>query len=177
MGWINSAIADFQPPPVPTTLPPLPSDLPPVPTTIPSVPTIVPSVPTILPTPDSKTNPNINIYTFSGFKLPIRFGSTTTTNTGKSIRFAWTLTDKSGETVKNPTVVLDRFYREIDCSSDTVTSNINPMGVRLTNTIWNKGRKDLEFSWKIPNLKKSCLLFSVVFDDGQTASAKFFVKR
>ena len=174
--WILPALGEFQPPPVPTSLPPVPTDIPPVPTALPTVPTSLPAVPTVLPSPDSKTNPSQNVYVFSGFKPPIRSGATTNTNKGKSIRFAWTLTNQSGETVKNPAVVVDRFYREIDCATDSALSDLNPAGIRLTNTIWNKGRKDLEFAWKVPNLKKSCLLFTVVFDDAQTASAKFYVK-
>lgn len=95
---------------------------------------------------------------------------------GKSVRFGWTLKDAAGNGITNPAVVLNRAYKEIDCTTSESKSDVNPGGIKLTPTLWSKGRKDLEFSWKVPNLRKSCLLFSVTFDGGQTASAKLFVK-
>ena len=169
----SGAEADSGYPPIPTTIPPTPYPVPTVPTTIPPTPTVVPTVPSTIPTVPTGT---VAIYTFSGFRPPIVNNGTTNTTQGKNVRFGWNLTDKSGATVTNPGVVVDRFYKEIDCNTETATSDVNPAGIRLTQTIWSKGRKDLEFSWKVPKLRKSCLLFTVVFDDAQRASAKFFVK-
>ena len=75
-----------------------------------------------------------------------------------------------------PTVVTGRSYMEIDCATAASKSDVNPRGIKLTKTLYSKGRKDLEFAWKVPNPSKSCLLFSVTFDGGQTSSAKFYVK-
>lgn len=169
------AEADVIIPTVPTNGPSVPGTIPTIPTGTPTVPTTNPTVPTNGPSIPSGGS-SLNIYTFSGFRVPIVNNGVTNTTQGKNIRFGWNLTDKSGANVSNPAVVVDRFYKEIDCNTDTAISGLNPAGIRLTKTIWNKGRKDLEFAWKVPNLRKSCLLFTVVFDDAQTASAKFYVK-
>lgn len=168
---LNKANAEIDIPAIPTVIPTIPTTFPTTPTTNPSVPTDIPAVPSVIPVP-----PVANVYTFSGFRAPIVNNGVTNTTKGKNIRFGWNLTDKSGAIVTNPAVVTDRFYKEIDCNTNLATSGNNPAGIRLTNTIWSKGRKALEFSWKVPSLRKSCLLFTVVFDDGQRASAKFYVK-
>ena len=169
-----SAAANSDIPPIPTNGPAIPTVIPPIPTSGPSVPTSIPPIPADGPSVPVVTPKNV--YTFSGFRPPIVKNGITNTTKGKNIRFGWNLTDKSGAAVTNPAVVVDRFYKEIDCNTDTPVSGLNPSGIRLTNTIWSRGRKDLEFSWKVPSLKKSCLLFTVVFDDAQTAAAKFYVK-
>ena len=169
----GGAEADTGYPPIPTTIPPIPTTIPTIPTTITPIPTTVPTVPTAIPTVPTGV---VSIYTFSGFRAPIVDNGITNTTKGKSVRFGWNLTDKSGSIVTNPAVVVDRFYKEIDCNTDVASSGLNPAGIKLNQTTWNKGRKDLEFSWSVPNLRKSCLLFTVVFDDAQKASAKFYVK-
>ena len=169
------AIADGTIPTIPTTLPGVPTTIPTIPTSTPVVPTSLPTVPTSVPTVPTGSSTR-SIYTFSGFRAPIVNNGITNTTKGKSVRFGWNLTDKSGANVMDPSVVVDRFYKEIDCNTDVASSGLNPAGIKLSPTTWNKGRKDLEFSWSVPNLRKSCLLFTVVFDDAQTASAKFYVR-
>lgn len=172
-----SAIARSDIPTIPTTIPTVPTTIPTIPTDVPTSPTSIPTVPTSVPTIPTGTSDPTTLYTFSGFRAPIRDNGITNTTKGKSVRFGWNLTVKSsGAIVTNPAVVVDRFYKEIDCNTDTATSGLNPAGISVSKTTWNKGRKALEFSWKVPNLRKSCLLFTVVFDDAQTASAKFYVK-
>ena len=171
LSFFSQANAEIDIPTIPTVIPTIPTTFPAVPTTNPSVPTTIPAVPTDIPVP-----PPAPLYTFSGFRAPIVNNGITNTTKGKNVRFGWNLTDKSGAPVTNPAVVADRFYKEIDCNTNASISGLNPAGIRLTKTIWNKGRKDLEFSWKVPNLRKSCLLFTIVFDDAQTATAKFYVK-
>ena len=167
----SQASAGVDIPTAPTNIPTVPTVLPTVPTTNPSVPTNNPSVPAEIPVP-----PIAKLYTFTGFRAPVVNNGITNTTKGRNIRIGWNLTDTSGALITNPAVVADRFYKEIDCNTNTPLSGANPAGIRLTRTIWNKGRKDLEFSWKVPNLAKSCLLFTIVFDDAQTATAKFYVK-
>jgi hypothetical protein len=175
LGSASVTFADVTVPTIPTNGPSAPTTIPTIPTGTPSVPTSTPTVPTSVPTiPTGSTSRNI--YAFSGFRAPIVNNGITNTTKGKSVRFGWNLTDASGANVTNPAVVVDRFYREIDCNTDVASSGLNPAGIKLNKTTWNKGRKDLEFSWSVPNLRKSCLLFTVVFDDAQTASAKFYVK-
>jgi hypothetical protein len=174
LAYSASAKSDISIPPIPTNGPAIPTTIPPIPTTGPAVPTSIPSIPTSGPSIPVVTP--TYVYTFSGFRAPIVNNGITNTTKGKSVRFGWNLTDKSGTNIMNPAVVVDRFYKEIDCNTDVASSGINPAGIKLNMTTWNKGRKDLEFSWTVPNLRKSCLLFTVVFDDAQTASAKFYVK-
>ena len=174
IAYSSSSIAELSIPPIPTTVPTIPTTVPSIPSTGPAIPTSVPPIPSTIPSLPVVTP--TYIYSFSGFRAPIRTNGTTNTSRGKSIRFGWNLSDKSGATITNPAVVVDRFYKQIDCNTDSAVSGPNPAGIRLSPTIWSKGRKDLEFSWKTPNLRKSCLLFTIVFDDTQTASAKFFVK-
>ena len=161
-------------PTIPTNGPSVPGSIPTIPSS-PTAPTTSPTIPTDVPSMPSGGSTRY-AYTFSGFRAPIVNNGVTNTNKGKNVRFGWNLTDASGTNITNPAVVVDRFYKEIDCNTDVASSGANPAGIRLTKTIWNKGRKDLEFSWKVPNLRKSCLLFTVVFDDAQTASAKFYVR-
>jgi hypothetical protein len=127
-------------------------------------------------TPSGGTTPTVAKYTFIGFRPPIVTNGVTNTVKGKVVRFGWNLKDASGNEIKDPAVVTGRSYKEIDCASAASKSDVNPGGIKLTKTLYSKGRKDLEFAWKVPNLSKSCLLFSVTFDGGQTASAKFYVK-
>lgn len=199
MAFSSSVFADL--PAVPTTLPTIPTDFPTVPTTLPTIPTTNPTVPTVLPTipsgnsgsggsggtggsggsggtvtPSGGTTPTAAKYTFIGFRPPIVTNGVTNTVKGKVVRFGWNLKDASGNEIKDPAVVTGRSYKEIDCASAASKSDVNPGGIKLTKTLYSKGRKDLEFAWKVPNLSKSCLLFSVTFDGGQTASAKFYVK-
>ncbi|HAZ40761.1 MAG TPA: hypothetical protein DCY52_00685 [Methylococcaceae bacterium] len=199
MAFSSSVFADL--PAVPTTLPTIPTDFPTVPTTLPTIPTTNPTVPTVLPTipsgnsgsggsggtggsggsggtvtPSGGTTPTVAKYTFIGFRPPIVTNGVTNTVKGKVVRFGWNLKDASGNEIKDPAVVTGRSYKEIDCASAASKSDFNPRGIKLTKTLYSKGRKDLEFAWKVPNLSKSCLLFSVTFDGGQTASAKFYVK-
>ena len=169
--FFNDVHAEIDIPPIPSVIPTVPTTIPTVPTSNPTVPTDVPAVPSVIPVPAPAA-----LYTFSGFKAPVVNGGITNTTKGKNVKFGWNLTTKSGSTVTNPSVVSDRFYKEIDCNTGVAISDANPAGIRLTKTIWNNGRKDLEFSWKVPNLRKSCLQFTIVFDDAQTATAKFFVK-
>lgn len=193
LAFSSSVFADL--PAVPTTLPTIPTDFPTVPTTLPTIPTTNPTVPTVLPTipsgnsgsggsggsggtvtPSGGTTPTVAKYTFIGFRPPIVTNGVTNTVKGKVVRFGWNLKDASGNEIKDPAVVTGRSYKEIDCASAASKSDVNPGGIKLTKTLYSKGRKDLEFAWKVPNLSKSCLLFSVTFDGGQTASAKFYVK-
>lgn len=176
LAFSGVAQAEVSVPTIPTNGPSVPGTIPTIPSGTPTVPTTSPTVPTNVPTIPTGGGSTRNIYTFSGFKAPIVNNGVTNTTKGKNLKFAWNLTDQSGTKVTNPAVVVDRFYREIDCNTDAATSGLNPAGIRLTNTIWSKGRKNLEFAWKVPNLRKSCLLFTVVFDDTQTATAKFYVK-